>query len=927
MSGAADWTEVRKLFEGASGLSGTERSSYLERECGGDAELRREVLSLLESAEKDDAFLETPVGNVDSMLAAPLSVGTCVGEFRLVRRIAAGGMGVVYEAEQEEPRRRVALKVMRLGLETEGARRRFRYEAEILAGLRHPGIAPIFSTGVHEIDGQQVPWFAMELVEGARTIVQHAEERGISLAERLQLFREVCDAVHHGHLRGVVHRDLKPDNILVDAGGRARLIDFGVARVADSDLALSTLLTEQGAVIGTLSTMSPEQIAGDPDDVDLRTDVFALGVVLYQLLTGALPHDLRGRSLPEAARILREDPPARPSRHDARLAGDLETILLKALEKEPARRYASAAELGQDLGRFLAREPILARPPSALYQVRMFARRHRTLATAAVSIFVVAIVGAAISLRYAFRAERAADDAERRFGIVRAVGEDLMGSVLDGLEGLEGATRARAEIAATAVEYLDALEREAGDDVELLRELARGYHRLGSFQGAPTDPSLGEARAAARSYEHALLLSERIAALTEAGGEIAADRRARLAVTLDLARVLPRLGRAEESAALYGALLDEPEAGELTAATHCGLSDLARSAGDHDAARGHLEEARRLYRELGAPEDEAVVLERLGNLALENQHFEEAERHYEDLRERRDGSSTGDPLGREGRIERVNLLANLANLAERKGHGEEARGHATEAVSLARAALASNPKDAFVRDRLAWVLDVRGASLRMLGELEAAHADFAESADLYEENLALDPEDLYVRTCAAEMRVKQAGMLLADGRADEALELLDTAVSALERVRDDDATWYACERPLNLGLDVLTQALLATGQIEDARHVVAEFLEASERFAARAPDDAFAQRQVMLAHDRVGAVRQMLAEDESEPLDVRIDHYGAAASAYDACLAAIEELREAGFLYPSDERAARSVEEARARCEEALVRLEAETEG
>ncbi len=368
-------------------LRPTEAVEVLTRECGDDAVLREEVESLLAYATAPG-----PAG-----VAEPQGPGRRVGKFLLRRVIASGGMGTVYEALEEYPRRVVALKVMRAGIASPQALRRFEHEAQVLARLRHPGIAHIYEAGVHEEEGAAVPYFAMELVPDGLPITAHAEQRGLSTRDRLELFARVCDAVHHGHQRGIIHRDLKPSNILVDPAGQPKVIDFGVARSTDSDLAVTTLQTDAGQIIGTLRYMSPEQCAADPHDLDIRSDVYALGVVLYELLTGRPPYDLSRAPLHEAARLIREQPPARPSTIVRALRGDLETIALKALEKDRRRRYGSAAALAEDARRYLRSEPIMARPQSMAYQVRMFARRNRAVFNGAIALLIVLLLGAGTS--------------------------------------------------------------------------------------------------------------------------------------------------------------------------------------------------------------------------------------------------------------------------------------------------------------------------------------------------------------------------------------------------------------------------------------------------------------------------------------------------------------------------------------------------
>lgn len=341
MNAWAEWIE--QLFHEAAEMPPERREEFLHDRCGSDVQLRAEVQALLRHhAEAPSAFLAARNGD-EARETAELLVGRQVSRFRVTRVIATGGMGIVYEAQQEQPRRRVALKVMRSGLATENALRRFAHEPEILARLHHPAIAQIYETGTHEEGALRLPYFAMEYVPGARSLTVYAAEHALNERQRLELFVRVCDAVQHGHQRGIVHRDLKPGNILIDESGGPKVIDFGVARATDADVTISTLRTDAGQILGTLQYMSPEQCAGDAVEIDTRSDVYALGVVLYELLTGALPYDFTARTPFEIPGVIREQEPRRPSAVNPRLRGDLETILLKTLEKDRGRRYQTVA--------------------------------------------------------------------------------------------------------------------------------------------------------------------------------------------------------------------------------------------------------------------------------------------------------------------------------------------------------------------------------------------------------------------------------------------------------------------------------------------------------------------------------------------------------------------------------------------------------
>lgn len=369
-----DPTRTRDLADsGASGLSGLS-----------------EVAGLLAASPRDDVLL-----------------GHTLGDVKLVRLVAEGGMGRVYEGWQERPRRSVAVKVIRPGVVSPHLVKRFEYEAQMLGRLTHPGIAQIHTVGAQEVSGILVPFFVMEFIPNAKPLTEFACGENLATHERVALFQKVCDAVAHGHHKGIIHRDLKPSNILVDATGQPKVIDFGVARSTDSDVALTTMHTDVGQLIGTLQYMCPEQFAANPDDIDVRADVYALGVVLYELLAGKPPYELKRKSVFEAARVVREVDPTPLSSWNRTLRRDIATIASKCLEKDRSKRYSSAGELAADLGRYLAGEPIAATPPRFVDAVVRLARKHRAAAVAAgaaMAALVVAVIGISF---FALRADEA----------------------------------------------------------------------------------------------------------------------------------------------------------------------------------------------------------------------------------------------------------------------------------------------------------------------------------------------------------------------------------------------------------------------------------------------------------------------------------------------------------------------------------------
>ncbi|MCC6360968.1 MAG: serine/threonine protein kinase [Phycisphaerales bacterium] len=402
---SGDSRRVRELFGRVIDLPREQWPAFLEAECA-DLRVRGEVERLLRHHNPaQDDFLEAPAATVRIAAVdtwANSLIGGRIGQYTLLRLIAAGGMGCVFEARQEHPARNVAVKILPPGISASGALARFRLEPELLARLQHPNIAQVFESGVEESDLGPLPYFAMELIRGAVSIVDFAKAAALDSRRRLEMFAKVCDAVHHGHQKGVIHRDLKPANILVGADGEPKVIDFGIARATDADVLVTTQQTHVGDLIGTVRYMSPEQCDGDSTKIDTRSDVYSLGVVLYELLTSQSPYETTGTTIYSAVRMIKDDAPRQPSAHVRSLRGDVDAIVLKALEKDPARRYGSAADLARDIRHHLAHETIEARPPGWNAALLNWLRRHPIATSTIASMLLLAfsLVGAGVNYWY-----------------------------------------------------------------------------------------------------------------------------------------------------------------------------------------------------------------------------------------------------------------------------------------------------------------------------------------------------------------------------------------------------------------------------------------------------------------------------------------------------------------------------------------------
>jgi tetratricopeptide (TPR) repeat protein len=517
----------------------------------------------------------------------PPTVPENIGGYAIKRVLASGGMGTVYLAIQEQPRRPVALKVMKTGIVSRSALRRFEYESQILARLRHPNIAQVYEAGTHDGGGGGVPYFAMEYITRAKPLTQYAQGKNLGTRQRLELFTTVCDAVAHGHQKGVIHRDLKPSNIVVDAQGTPKIIDFGVARATDSDLAVTTLQTDVGELIGTLQYMSPEQCEADPHDIDTRSDVYALGVVLYEMLCGQLPYDLARLPLPDAVRVIRETGPARPSSINRTLRGDIETIVLKALDKDRSRRYRTAAELGEDIGRYLRAEPIVARRPSIAYQLRIFVRRNRV----AVGIVGFGLLVVALAAMGGWLA------------VVNALAVGLLGTGW----GIFRAIRAAREAARQRDEAVRARREAEAERNRALAAERQAEQQRSEAEGARQRAEL-EAKKSLAINDFLIQDMLTCARPTEARGR-----------DITVREVLENAARQIDAA-----FSEQPE---IAAALRDTIGTVYESLGRFADALPHLRAALKIRRELlgDSHPDVAASLNNLGRLLYEMRDFEDAE--------------------------------------------------------------------------------------------------------------------------------------------------------------------------------------------------------------------------------------------------------------------------------------------------------------
>jgi non-specific serine/threonine protein kinase/serine/threonine-protein kinase len=500
------WAEVDPVLTAALALEPEQRTTYLTSVCGDRPNVRAEVESLLASHASAADFLEVNIwataGDRTGLPSAP-PIGSRVGPYRLVKEIGRGGMGAVYLGQRDDGQfdQRVAIKLMTGSMPAAEMLSRFQSERQILARLEHPNIARLLDGGVNS---EGSPYIAMEFVGGV-PICEYADSRTLSIDERLALFRTVCSAVHFAHQNLVVHRDLKPANILITADGVPKLLDFGIAKILSGQAVESA----EPATLPLMKAMtpdyaSPEQVRGLA--ITTASDIYSLGVLLYELLAGSKPYQLTGRSLDAIVHTVCVEEPARPSSINPKVSADLDAITLKALRKEPEERYSSAKEFSEDLGRFLEGVPVLARRGSFRYIAWKYIQRNRQQATAVLTGLVLLLAGVGGVAWEARVADRERAKAQRRFNEVRKLADSIVFDVNDRLSGLPGSADARRLLVAKGLEYLNALQGETEADPGLQQEIGLAYLRMGDVQGNVAVANLGDSHAAIASYQKAVQL-------------------------------------------------------------------------------------------------------------------------------------------------------------------------------------------------------------------------------------------------------------------------------------------------------------------------------------------------------------------------------------------------------------------------------------
>jgi eukaryotic-like serine/threonine-protein kinase len=746
---AGRWARIKEIFQEAAERDRAARADYLAAACGSDTELREAVDRLLAAHDSAGQFLDSPV-QFDRHLVDRASGATedppptHIGPYRVVRELGRGGMGTVYLAERDDPdlKRTVAIKVVNVA--SPSLVKRFRTEIGVLAGLEHPGIARLYDAGTTPAG---VPYLVMEFVDG-QDLLRDCDGRHAPVADRLRLFQRICAAVQHAHQHFIVHRDLKPSNILVGPDGDPKLLDFGIAKLvsgtgetADETAVFARILTPQYS--------SPEQIRGER--VTTASDVYSLGVVLYELLCGSRPYHVASRTPADIERAVTEQDPPRPSfavsgdeaaaaratpadRLRGQLHGDLDNIVLKALQKDPANRYSTAADLAEDIQRYLDGYPVHAQEATATQRAAKFLRRHRGSAAAASLAALALVAGLAVAVWQAHVARLERDRARQRLWDVQRLANTLIFKIHDGVQNLPNSTPVRRMIVAEALTYLEALRNDPAADESLRIELSQAYQRIGVVQGQGNVANLGDRKGAIDSFTKGLEILRPLMADPVAHRN-AAIQYGRTAVALsttavaagDKARADAAVRDAETVAARLVAVPGaDDESKRLLASVHFqyALLTTGQESLAHWKAAGDVFEALLAARpnDPDRQRNVALVNKYLGSIYTDNKEYDPAFAHHARARDLDGKRLAANPSDRLAQTDVAVDLANTGRVLSFTGRRAEAIAEYEKSLAIRQQLADSDPHDVFAPGRVAFV-HVR------LADLYGVTGDIAKSLD------------------------------------------------------------------------------------------------------------------------------------------------------------------------------------------------------
>jgi tetratricopeptide (TPR) repeat protein len=813
---------VERLFHEVREIEAKQRPAFLIAACDGDEPLRLMVERLLAADLRVGQKKGWNASAIQNEAFDAAGTDATLERYRLMEPIGGGGMGTVYKAVRTDDvySKLVAIKIVHLGgqAEQQAMIARFRQERQILAGLEHPNIGRLLDGGSTP-DG--LPFLVMDYVDGV-PIDQYLADKKPPLREILDLFRTVCSAVSHAHQNLVVHRDLKPGNILVTKDGRPKLLDFGIAKLLDG----SAERTQTGAGAMTPEYASPEQVRGLPTNT--ATDIYSLGVLLYELLCGVRPYRATTSAMELAQAICSETPQSMSSRaggrFDRHLENDLENIVQMALRKEPERRYASVEQFSEDLRKYMEGYPVMARADTRGYRARRFAGRNKAAIAAGAVILITLVVGIGAT---AWQARLA----NRRFNEVRGLANAYLFEFHDAIKDLPGSTPARQLVVKRGIQYLDTLARERGNDAGLARELASAYEKVGSVQGARGMPSLGDRAGALASYRKALAIREPLAASSPQAADIG----------IELSR----------SYQFVGDLLAYN--GDLQGSAAMGRKDvqlMERLAAAHPASFEVRDSLALSYSVLG---------DVTGNNEFPN--LGDAKGAMELIQKSRiirEKLVAENPAKREQRLLLSGCYGRIGALQQALGNKEESVASYRRAIATDEQLIREEPLNVLYRREAA--VDNRSVSLVLIrtGNLAEAQEHGDRSAKLFEQLSKDDPADVEAREALADSYYSQGYLLTKVKDLGNARKAYDSAIAAYESIM----TQHPGVMPTGLrtAYQLMADLGIATKDAKLAMRSAQKELDLDHQLLTSDAGNAGAQRNQGVAYTQIGQVHEFLKE-------------------------------------------------------------------
>ncbi|HYL99172.1 MAG TPA: serine/threonine-protein kinase [Blastocatellia bacterium] len=864
------WNRVKDLFQSCINLDLGDRASFLESQCAGMGDVRREVESLLAAHQKAGGFMAEPAVE-DALRVVDYSrpsipTGRRIGPYKVIDEIGVGGMGAVYLAARadEQYEKQVAIKLMKESSGKSFIVSRFLAERQILANLNHPNIARLLDGGATE-DGS--PYLVMEYIEGV-PIDQYANDRELSTNDRLKLFLEVLSAVRYAHANLVIHRDIKPGNILVTADGSPKLLDFGIAKIL-APAGAAEPETQTVLPLMTPDYASPEQVKGQT--ISTSTDIYSLGVLLYRLLTGRHPYRFKTTSPQEIERVICEQEPERPSsalsaareatestaevshseqtqakiespkpRRKRSLGADLDNVVMMALRKEPERRYSSVEQLAEDIRRYLEGRPVIAHKDSFGYRASKFVRRRRVGVAAGALVALTLVAGVVATAREARIARTQQLRAERRFNDVRKLANSFMFEIQDSVQNLAGSTPTRELLVTKALEYLDSLAQESNDDPALQRELATSYEKVGDIQGNPYSPNLGNVEGALSSYRKAVAIRESLNARNP---------------TSDLQFEL--------------------------GLSYRGLGDILEQKADTVDCVGYYRKSLEIFEQLNSAQpNDMRFLEELGRAhEVMGEGLSRTDSHVEELQHYR--TSLGiveDLMAKEPdnpkRLRSVGIgLLKVADGLDENQHPQEATETLRRCVIIMERLADAGPKNPRAQREYTFSVNKLGELLNETEHSSEALETFNRVLKIREDMANSDPANTQAQFDLVSVRSNISRSLAKLGRGDEAVQMGQGALAGIQKLADD------------------------------------------------APSNLIYQRNLAYDYSICGLAYSTQGAETKLPIETRIERWQSAQSYYKRAQDIYVSLRNRGALRPDDQDKPDQMSSKATECEKAISAL------